>query len=248
MRLFVNFKQSYRSTFEQLFQEVTREDGTCSDLTAVTMSVMEALQKKLDARAKEYKDQALMHIFLMNNNNYIVSRSQEYRDLLGEDWIQRHQRIAQQNADDYRRLAWSKVLRCLSIQDSSSQGSSSSDPSTSAVKERLRSFNMLLQEICQKQSCWSVPDAGLRESLRHGIAEILLPAYKSFLFHFGPLIDNSKESGKYVKLTPEQLEPLGDLFAGKQELPPAPGHSWLVSGIRKLMQFPQKDAISSKKK
>jgi len=231
----------YRSTFEQLFQEVIREDGTCSDLTAVIMSVMEALRKNLDARAKEYKDLALMHIFLMNNNNYIVlsvSRSQEYKDLLGEDWIQRHQRIALQNADDYIRLAWSELLQCLSI-----QGSSSSDPSTSVVKERLKLFNMLLEEIRQKQCCWLVRDGELRKSLRLGIAKILLPAYSSFLLHFG------KSSGKYIMHTPEQLEQLfGDLFAGKQKLPPGPGYSWLVNGISKMMQFLSNEDHSPERK
>jgi exocyst complex protein 7 len=44
---------------------------------------------------------------------------------------------------------------------------------------------VLFEEIYQKQCGWSVPDTELRESLRLAVAEILLPAYRSFLKRFG---------------------------------------------------------------
>lgn len=44
---------------------------------------------------------------------------------------------------------------------------------------------MRFEEICQKQMNWGVPDRDLRDSLILMIAEILLPAYRSFLKHFG---------------------------------------------------------------
>ncbi|KAG2569914.1 hypothetical protein PVAP13_7NG420700 [Panicum virgatum] len=226
---YVKFLFDYQSTLKQLFQEFKKEDGTGSELAAVTMKIMQALQNNLDAKAKQYKDPALMHIFLMNNIHYIVKsvRRSEAKDLLGDDWIQRHRRIVQQNANQYRRIAWSKVLQCLSGQGLTSSGGSgqvgseggnSSGASRAAVKERFRSFNVLFEEIYQKQCSWSVPDTELRESLRLAVAEILLPAYRSFIKRFGPLIENSKAPGKYVKHTPEQLELLlGNLFEGKQE-------------------------------
>ncbi|KAG2575832.1 hypothetical protein PVAP13_7KG366400 [Panicum virgatum] len=226
---YVKFLFDYQSTLKQLFQEFKKEDGTGSELAAVTMKIMQALQNNLDAKAKQYKDPALMHIFLMNNIHYIVKsvRRSEAKDLLGDDWIQRHRRIVQQNANQYRRIAWSKVLQCLSGQGLTSSGGSgqvgseggnSSGASRAAVKERFRSFNVLFEEIYQKQCSWSVPDTELRESLRLAVAEILLPAYRSFIKRFGPLIENSKAPGKYIKHTPEQLELLlGNLFEGKQE-------------------------------
>lgn len=225
---YVKFLFDYQSTLKQLFQEF-KEDGTGSELAAVTMKIMQALQNNLEAKAKQYKDPALMHIFLMNNIHYIVKsvRRSEAKDLLGDDWIQRHRRIVQQNANQYRRIAWAKVLQCLSGQGLTSSGGSghvgsdggnSSGASRTAVKERFRSFNVLFEEIYHKQCGWSVPDTELRESLRLAVAEILLPAYRSFIKRFGPLIENSKAPGKYVKHTPEQLELLlGNLFEGKQE-------------------------------
>ena len=44
---------------------------------------------------------------------------------------------------------------------------------------------MQFEELHQRQSQWAVPDTELRESLRLSVAEVLLPAYRSFLKRFG---------------------------------------------------------------
>lgn len=44
---------------------------------------------------------------------------------------------------------------------------------------------MQFEELHQKQSQWTVPDTELRESLRLAVAEVLLPAYRSFVKRFG---------------------------------------------------------------
>lgn len=43
----------------------------------------------------------------------------------------------------------------------------------------------MFEELHQKQSQWTVPDSELRESLRLAVAEVLLPAYRSFVKRFG---------------------------------------------------------------
>lgn len=50
---------------------------------------------------------------------------------------------------------------------------------------RFKTFNMQFEELHQKQSQWAVPDSELRESLRLAVAEVLLPAYRSFVKRFG---------------------------------------------------------------
>uniref|UniRef100_A0A0D3DTL4 Exocyst subunit Exo70 family protein n=1 Tax=Brassica oleracea var. oleracea TaxID=109376 RepID=A0A0D3DTL4_BRAOL len=68
----------------------------------------------------------------------------------------------------------------------------------------------------ERQSQWTVPDTELRESLRLAVAEVLLPAYRSFLKRFGPLVESGKNSQRYIKYTAEDLERLLDeLFEGK---------------------------------
>ena len=51
-------------------------------------------------------------------------------------------------------------------------------------------FNMQFEELHQRQSQWTVPDPELRESLRLAVAEVLLPAYRSFIKRFGYVLRN----------------------------------------------------------
>ncbi|KAG0494180.1 hypothetical protein HPP92_005174 [Vanilla planifolia] len=225
---YVKFLFDYQSTLKQLFQEFeTAGEDSNSQLAIVTMRIMQALQSNLDGKSKQYKDPALTYLFLMNNIHYMVRsvRRSEAKDLLGDDWVQRHRRIVQQNANQYKRVAWAKILQTLTVQGLSSSGgsgagggdgSNSSGVSRATIKERFKSFNLQFEDLHQRQSQWTVPDPELRESLRLAVAEVLLPAYRSFVKRFGPLIESGKNPQKYIRYTPEDLERmLGEFFEGK---------------------------------
>ncbi|PKA64321.1 hypothetical protein AXF42_Ash009542 [Apostasia shenzhenica] len=199
---YVKFLFDYQSTLKQLFQEFeTAGEDSNSQLAIVTMRIMQALQSNLDDLYEEAKD------------------------LLGDDWVQRHRRIVQQNANQYKRVAWAKILQTLTVQGLSSSGgsgpggsdgSNNSGVSRANIKERFKSFNVQFEELHQRQSQWTVPDPELRESLRLAVAEVLLPAYRSFIKRFGPLVENGKNPQKYIRYTPEDLERmLGEFFEGK---------------------------------
>ncbi|VVB13074.1 unnamed protein product [Arabis nemorensis] len=221
---YVKFLFDYQTTLKQLFLEFGNGDDSNSQLAAVTMRIMQALQNNLDGKSKQYKDPALTHLFLMNNIHYMVRsvRRSEAKDLLGDDWVQRHRRIVQQHANQYKRVAWTKILQSSSAQGlttsggGSLEGGNSSGVSRGLLKERFKMFNMQFDELHQRQSQWTVPDTELRESLRLAVAEVLLPAYRSFLKRFGPLVESGKNPQKYIKYTAEDLERLlGELFEGK---------------------------------
>lgn len=226
---YVKFLFDYQSTLKQLFQEFENAEGTHSQLATVTMRIMQALQTNLDGKSKQYRDPALTQLFLMNNIHYMVRsvRRSEAKDLLGDDWVQRHRRIVQQHANQYKRIAWAKILQSLTIQGLSSSGGggsvsvgidggNSSGVSRAIVKDRLKMFNMQFEELHQRQSQWTVPDTELRESLRLAVAEVLLPAYRSFIKRFGTLVESGKNPQKYVRYTPEDLDRmLGEFFEGK---------------------------------
>ncbi|KAJ9175452.1 hypothetical protein P3X46_014004 [Hevea brasiliensis] len=224
---YVKFLFDYQSTLEQLFQEFESGAESNSQLASVTMRIMQALQTNLDGKSKQYKDPALTYLFLMNNIHYMVRsvRRSEAKDLLGDDWVQRHRRIVQQYANQYKRNAWAKILQCLSAQGLTSSGGGSQVPgeggsgsgaSRGLVKDRFKTFNMQFEELHQKQSQWTVPDTELRESLRLAVAEVLLPAYRSFVKRFGLLVENGKNPQKYIKYSAEDLERmLGEFFEGK---------------------------------
>lgn len=69
---------SYQSTLKQLFQEFETGGETNSQLASVTMRIMQALQSNLDMKSKQYKDPALMYLFLMNNIHYMVRSVRRY--------------------------------------------------------------------------------------------------------------------------------------------------------------------------
>ena len=50
---------------------------------------------------------------------------------------------------------------------------------------RFKSFNKQFEEVCQTQMNWAIPDKELRDNLILAVAEVLLPAYRSFLKRFG---------------------------------------------------------------
>ncbi|XP_042475383.1 exocyst complex component EXO70A1-like [Macadamia integrifolia] len=226
---YVKFLFDYQSTLKQLFQEFDSSDKANSQLASVTMRIMQALMTNLDGKSKQYKDPALTQLFLMNNIHYMVRsvRRSEAKDLLGDDWVQRHRRIVQQHANQYKRVAWGKILPVLSVQGLTSSGGGSSmggggdggsgsGVSRAMVKDRFKTFNIMFEELHQKQTQWTVPDSELRESLRLAVAEVLLPAYRSFIKRFGPLVENGKNPQKFVRYTPEDLDRmLGEFFEGK---------------------------------
>ncbi|XP_047067844.1 exocyst complex component EXO70A1-like isoform X1 [Lolium rigidum] len=227
---YIKFLFDYQSSLKLIFQESSNGDGTNSGLVSEFTGVVHALETNLDVKAKQYKDLALGNLFLMNNISYIVRSicSSKVKDLFDDDWVQRRRRIVQQHATQYKRVAWAKVLDCLSSQGLTSSvgsaiegtlgsiGSYSGTTSTSVIKARFRSFNKQFEEVCQTQINWAVPDKELRDNLILTVAEILSPAYRSFLKRFGPLVENSHNASKYMKYTPEALEQeLGNLFAKK---------------------------------
>ncbi|CAK7325194.1 unnamed protein product [Dovyalis caffra] len=224
---YVKFLFDYQSTLKQLFQEFESSGETTSQLATVTMRIMQALQTNLDGKSKQYRDPALTHLFLMNNIHYMVRsvRRSEAKDLLGDDWVQRHRRVVQQHANQYKRNAWAKILQCLSTQGLTSSGGGSGVPgeggsgsgaSRGLIKDRFKTFNVQFEELHQKQSQWTVPDTELRESLRLAVAEVLLPAYRSFLKRYGPLVESGKNPQKYIRYTAEDLERmLAEFFEGK---------------------------------
>ncbi|KAL2335564.1 hypothetical protein Fmac_016777 [Flemingia macrophylla] len=210
---YVKFLYDYQSTLKQLFHEFDPNDPE-GQLAIITTRIMQALQSNLDGKSKQYKDPALTQLFLMNNIHYIVRsvRRSEAKDMLGDDWVQIHRRIVQQHANQYKRISWAKILQCLTIQG----GENNSGVSRSVVKDRFKTFNDQIEELHQRQSQWTVPDSELRESLRLAVAEVLLPAYRSFLKRFGPMIENGKNPHKYIAYSPEHLEHmLGEFFESK---------------------------------
>ncbi|KAJ1386246.1 Exocyst complex component Exo70 [Sesbania bispinosa] len=213
-----------RQTLEQVFEDYghpLKEYPKLDDRVAHSSSlsvqmdwIMELLESNLEAKSKIYKDPALCYVFLMNNGRYIVQKSKdsELGTLLGDDWIRKHTAKVRQYHVHYQRSSWNKVLGILKLD---SNGSVPPNAVAKSMKEKLKSFNMMFEDICRVQSSWFVFDEQLREEIRISLEKILLPAYGNFIGRFQSVPELGKHADKYIKYGTEEIEArLNDLFQG----------------------------------
>lgn len=224
---YIRFFTDYTETLNQLLKDrkvaptgsfnSRFEDASKGPLSMVTLTLMDLLEKNLDAKSKLYKDPALTLLFLMNNVHYIVQKAKvvEVRKLVGDEWVKRHSGKLHQYHTDYRRTAWTKVLSYLKDDGISVSGGSMNGASRNVLKERFKNFNTAFEENVKTQSGWIVSDSQLCAELQISITEMILPAYRSFLGRFQNHLDVVKNRERYVKYTPEDVEDhINALFVG----------------------------------
>ncbi|CAH9112830.1 unnamed protein product [Cuscuta europaea] len=186
-----------------------------NSLFARRLSILiKSLEANLEEKSRMYEDSGMQYIFLMNNLLYIVQKvkDSDLRKHLGDLWIRKRRGQVRQFATGYLRASWSKVLSCLKDEGI---GGSSNNASKITLKERFKNFNACFEELYRIQTAWKVPDEQLREELRISISEKVIPAYRSFMGRFGSHLESGRNSGKYMKYTPDDLEKyLLDLFEG----------------------------------
>ncbi|KAK4768074.1 hypothetical protein SAY87_003215 [Trapa incisa] len=176
--------------------------------------LLSCLESNLEEKSRLYEDPGMQYVFLMNNIWYMVQKvkDSELAKLLGDHWVRKRRGQVRQYARNYLRTSWTKALSCLKDEGI---GGSSSNASRVALKERFKSFNACFEDIYRIQTAWKVPDTQLQDELRISISEMVIPAYRSFLGRFRNQLESGRDSGKYIKYTPEDLENyVSDLFVG----------------------------------
>ncbi|XP_042399562.1 exocyst complex component EXO70B1-like isoform X2 [Zingiber officinale] len=180
--------------------------------------IIVVLQHNLENKAALYRDNALLHLFLMNNIHYIVHKvkgSSELREMIGDDYLRKLTGKFRISATSYQRATWVKILHCLRDEGIHVSGSFSSGVSKSTLRDRFKAFNASFEEAHKTQAHWFVPDTQLREELRISISEKLLPAYRAFLGRFRQHIESGRHPELYIKYSVEDLEmALSDFFEG----------------------------------
>ncbi|KAG6494113.1 exocyst complex component EXO70B1-like [Zingiber officinale] len=207
----------YRGTMENIFRE-QKNGGNNNDNQFVSqlMEVMEMLHANLEGKSILYKDPALSSIFLMNNGRYIMQKikaSSEVHKLLGDVWSRKRSTELRQYHKNYQRETWSRVLGCL--KDEGLQGKGGGGVAKPALKDRFKSFNSMFEEIHKAQCLWVVSDEQLQSELRVSVSAVVVPAYRSFLGRFAQYLDPGRQTEKYIKFGPEELENyIDELFSG----------------------------------
>lgn len=229
----------YKDTLEQVFKE--HEERQCTDSTngprhhqnnkdnarnnskeespfaAEVRRMMELLDASLEGKAKLYRDVSLGCIFMMNNGRYILQKikgSSEIYQVLGNTWCRKKSSDLRTYHNNYKRETWSKILACLSQEGLTVNGKVQKP----VLKERLKSFNAMFEEIHKTQSSWILNDEQLQSELRVSITAVVIPAYRAFLGRFSQTLTPGRQTEKYIKFQAEDIETyIEDLFAGNPQ-------------------------------
>lgn len=234
---YLRYACEYKDTLELVFKEhskIERADSTSRDeydasdtslaaggngndespFSVQLMRVMDLLDSNLEAKSKLYKDVALSSIFMMNNGRYILQKikgSPEINACMGDTWCRRRSSELRQYHKNYQRETWSRLLSILTHEGLSSNGKVMKP----VLKERFKSFNAMFDEIHKTQSMWVVSDEQLQSELRVSISAVVIPAYRSFLGRFAQVFDAGRQTEKYIKFQPEDIETyIDELFDG----------------------------------
>ncbi|KAI3977203.1 hypothetical protein MKX01_035933 [Papaver californicum] len=232
---YLKYACEYKDTLEQVFNEHKKidnpseddqegnsnDDNACnnqsvpqSPFALQLVNVMDLLDSNLESKAKLYKDLSLSYVFLMNNGRYIMQKikgSVEIYHLMGNNWSRKRSSDLRQYHKNYQRETWGKVLACLRDEGLQVHGKVSKP----VLKERFKAFNAMFEEIHKAQSSWVVSDEQLQSELRVSISAVMIPAYRSFLARFRQYLDSGRQSEKYIKHGPEDIETsIDELFDG----------------------------------
>lgn len=167
-------------------------------------SVTSVLEANLDAKSDLCRDEALKHIFMMNNIHYMVKKieNSQLRCYFGDEWLRRHVRKFRQHATSYERITWGSLLSQL--KDDGCKGKAT-------LKDKCRKFNSAFEEIYKSQTGWRIPDVQLREELRISTSQKVIHAYRPF----ATKVLRGCISDKYIKHTEDDLgNYIWDLFEG----------------------------------
>ncbi|KAI8017540.1 Exocyst complex component EXO70E2 [Camellia lanceoleosa] len=181
-----------------------------SPVSLYFQSLISILECNLDDKSKLYKDDSLVHLFLMNNIHYMAQKvkSCELRTILGDEWIRKQNRKFQQHAMNYERATWSSILSLLGEEGIYYPGSNSI--SKTLLKGRLQSFYVSFEEVYKNQTGWLIPDGQLREDLRISTSLKVIQAYRTFVGRYTNYL-----SDKLIKYSADDLQNyLFDLFEG----------------------------------
>ncbi|KAI4375398.1 hypothetical protein MLD38_013272 [Melastoma candidum] len=185
-----------------------------SPFSAQLMRVMELLESNLKSKSKLYRDIPLCSIFMMNNGRYILQKvkgSKGINESVGDVWTRKKSADLRQYHQNYKRETWGKVLGCFKDEGLTVNGKVMKPE----LKERFKSFNALFDEIHRTQSQWVVSDEQMQSELRVSISAVVIPAYRSFLGRFSQVFTAGRQTEKYVKYQPEDLENyIDELFDG----------------------------------
>ncbi|CAI5527004.1 unnamed protein product [Closterium sp. Naga37s-1] len=125
----------------------------------------------MEARGRTIADGPLAALFVLNNANYISSSISSGRM---RDAIRHSDRLADYESA-FERAALCKLLACLEPLEVSAK------MSADGVKQRLKRFNAVFEEVALEQRRWLVLSDSCRKAMRVRFAKVIKGSYMDFL-------------------------------------------------------------------
>nr|XP_043632229.1 exocyst complex component EXO70H1-like [Erigeron canadensis] len=167
------------------------------------------LVSKLDSKMKHYKDVSHAYLFLANNLQHILAKSQSsnLKYILGDDWTSKIREEVKKYAASYERVAWSHVI--------DSVPKNFTNMTNEQARDSFKKLNSVFEETHRRQLAVVIPNGKLRDEIKVSVARKLLPAYREFYNVFRVEMLRDKKSAGVVKYAPEDIgNALSDLFFG----------------------------------
>ncbi|XP_051171052.1 exocyst complex component 7 isoform X1 [Leptopilina boulardi] len=166
--------------------------------------VLAQLNLSLVSRSdNSYSDAALRALFRLNNHNYVINalRRSSLMELLllaEPNAEQTYDDLLLRNQINYVSATFSKAK--MPIENANDD----TDLGSKTIKEIFSTFTKEFDEVAKHQRSFSVPDARLRADLRKELNNSITPVYSDFYNKYRKT-SFSKNPGKYIKYTPEQI-------------------------------------------
>lgn len=179
-------------------QEPDPEESSLSSPMAKRISwLVFVLLCKLDSKAETYKHVGQSYLFLANNLHYIVNKisESELKEILGDEWLQRHSAKVRHYMGNYERLVWATVAAAIPA-----VGVATAEE----AGESMKAFNAAFEEASLNQGEWVVVDKTARDEVRASAVRMVVPAYRGFYWRCRELLGGSAGSAA-VRYSPEDV-------------------------------------------
>ncbi|KAE8661071.1 Ankyrin repeat family protein isoform 1 [Hibiscus syriacus] len=133
-------------------------------------------------------------------------RTSNLLNLLGEDWLAKHEAKVRQYAANYERLAWGKVFDSLPENPTASM-------TDGETKECFKNFTSSFEDAYIKQSSSVVPDPKLRHKIKVSIGTKLVGVYREFHDTHKSTVGDESRTKLVPRFSPEDVgDYLSNLF------------------------------------
>lgn len=187
---------------EEKFLEVQGRTPLEQHMTWIIIS----LKINLAGKSCHYGDPSLRYAFILYNVNYIVqviNESPKLRVIIGKEHMSKLDKDVAEAEQNYVSSTWDKVLCCLGDDGLNQWLTFYSGVSRNALKQKLKKFNKVFEEVCETQCTELVANTQIRGQILQLILRKLIPAYKSFL---DKLTGSERYNHMYIKYSPQDLE------------------------------------------